>query len=123
VSTSYPLSRLMTAATSAYATYAIARPRHLADALGTTHREEAHALDRLAYTYGVRDLASSALVLSGRPALIRTAMALRVAGDLGDCAILTSTTQDPSVRRKVAGVTLGWASLNALAWWLDERRG
>ena len=32
-------------------------------------------------------------------------MALRISGDLGDCAVLVSTTPDPGVRRKVAAVT------------------
>jgi hypothetical protein len=49
-------------------------------------------------------------------------MGLRIAGDLGDCAVLGSSTPDPAARRKVIAVTLGWAGLNALAWALDERR-
>ncbi|MFD1945321.1 hypothetical protein [Nocardioides aestuarii] len=116
----YRWSRLMSAGTAAYGAYALARPGHLADALEAPSSERA-GHDRLARTYGVRDLATSALAFSGRPTLVRTAMALRIAGDLGDCAVLTSTTTDPDVRRKVAGVTLGWAALNALAWLADER--
>lgn len=116
-----PLSRAMGLATSGYAVFALVRPGHLARALGAA-RGERRSLDRLAMTFGVRDLASSALLLSSEPALARAAMGLRIAGDLGDCAVLTRTTTDPAVRRKVAAVTLGWAALNAAAWWADERR-
>lgn len=116
----YPWSRVMAAATSAYACYALARPRHLARAL-EADADERRPLDRLALTYGVRDLATSALLLSSRPALVRAGVGLRVASDLGDCAVLTSTTEDESVRRKIAAVTLGWATLNALALAIDER--
>jgi hypothetical protein len=116
----YRWSRLTSAATAAYGGYALARPGHLADALRAPASERT-AHDRLARTYGVRDLATSALAFSGRPTLVRTAMALRIASDVGDCLVLTTTTDDPDVRRKVAGVTLGWAALNAMAWLADER--
>ncbi len=120
--TSYRYSRAMSAATSAYAVFALARPRHLHDALDAPRgQQDAH--DRLARTYGVRDLTTSALVFSGNGTLARAGMALRIAGDLGDCWVLTSSTDDAGVRRKVAGVTLGWATLNALAWLADERGG
>lgn len=112
----------MGAATAAYAGYALARPGHLARALQAPASEEP-ALDRLARTYGVRDLTSTALLFTGRTSLIRAGMALRIAGDLGDCAILGATTEDPAVRRKVVLVTLGWATLNAAAWFADERGG
>jgi len=115
-----PLSRMMGLATSAYGVYALVRPGHLARALDAAPSER-RSLERLARTYGVRDLASSSLLLSSDPALARAAMALRIVGDLGDCAVLTATTTDPAVRRKVAAVTLGWAVLNAAAWWADER--
>jgi hypothetical protein len=110
----------MALATSGYAVYALARPEHLARALDAPPWQAAW-LDALARTYGVRDLTTSALLLSSDPALARAACALRIAGDLGDCAVLTATATDPAVRRKVAAVTLGWAALNALAWWYDER--
>ncbi len=116
----YRWSRLMSAATAVYGGYALARPGHLADALEAPSSERP-GHDRLARTYGVRDLATSSLTLTRRPTLVRAAMALRIAGDVGDCLVLTTTTDDPDVRRKVAGVTLGWAALNALAWLADER--
>ena len=110
----------MSSATSAYAVFALARPGHLNDALGAPGAARP-AHDRLARTYGVRDLASSALVFSGRTSLVRAGMALRIAGDVGDCVVLASSTTNHDVRRKIAAVTLGWATLNALAWALDER--
>jgi hypothetical protein len=115
--TSYRYSRLMSAATAAYAGFALARPGHLGRALQAPG--EAH--DRLARTYGVRDLTTSALVFTGSDTLARAGMALRIAGDLGDCTVLGTSTDDPGVRRKVVAVTLGWAALNALAWLADER--
>ncbi len=118
----YQYSRVMGAATAAYAGFALARPGHLSGALQAPSSERP-ALDRLARTYGVRDLASTALLFTGRSSLIRAGMALRIAGDLGDCAILGTSTEDPAVRRKVVLITLGWATLNAAAWLADERGG
>lgn len=118
----YPLSRVLGAATAAYAGYALARPGPLTRALQAAPSEEP-ALDRLARTYGVRDLASTALLFTGSTALIRAGMALRIAGDLGDCAILGTSTTDPAVRRKVVPITAGWATLNAAAWLADDRGG
>lgn len=115
----YRWSRAVTAATAAYGVYALTRPGHLAKALRARPSERA-AHDRLARTYGFRDLATSSLVLSDRAELVRAAMALRIAGDLGDCLVLGSSVDEPGVRRKVVAVTLGWASLNALAWLADE---
>ena len=116
-----PLSRLMTLATSGYGVYALVRPGHLARALDAAPGER-RSLDRLARTYGVRDLATSSLLLSSDPGLARAAMALRIAGDVGDCLVLSTSTSDPAVRFKVVAVTLGWAALNAVAWAADERR-
>jgi hypothetical protein len=116
----YRRSRAMSAATAAYACYALLRPGHLSRAMEASPGER-RSLDRLARTYGVRDLASSVLAVSPNPTLVRTAMGLRIASDLGDCLVLGSSTDDPRVRRKVVAVTLGWATLNALAVAADER--
>ncbi len=114
-----PYGRLAGLATSGYAVYALLRPEHLAHALRADPAER-RSLDRLARVYGIRDLATSSLLLASDPALSRAAMGLRIASDLGDCAVLAGTTSDRRVRRKVAAVTLGWAALNAAAWWADE---
>jgi hypothetical protein len=118
-----PLSRLMSAATLAYGVFALAKPRHLANSLEAP-RAQAPAYDRLAYTFAGRDLAISTLGIAGPTrALVATAMGLRIAGDLADAATLGLTSKDASVRGKVLGATLGWATLNAVALAVDLRRG
>jgi hypothetical protein len=119
---SYRLSRLMSAASAAYGGYALTQPAHLWQAL-QADRKDRQGLELLATTYGARDLAVSAAgVLGRRPDTVRTAMLLRIAMDLGDCALLSFRTHDPAVRRKVVAVTLGWAGLNALALTVDTLR-
>ena len=119
---SYPLSRLLSTATAAYGGYALTQPAHLWQVLRADRKERA-GLELLARTYGVRDLAISGLAVFGRrPGAVRTAMLLRIAMDLGDCAVLTARTDDTEVRQKVAAITLGWAGLNALALAVDSRR-
>jgi hypothetical protein len=118
----YRLSRLMSAATASYGVYALAQPRHLGTALSEDRKTQAK-YDVLARTYGARDLATSALSIFGRSGrTVRAGMLLRIAGDVSDAAILSRQTADPSVRQKVLGITLGWASLNALALLVDSRR-
>ena len=119
---SYPLSRFMSAATATYGGYAIAQPAHLWQAL-QADRKDREGLELQARTYGIRDLAISALgVLGRRPGTVRAAMLLRIAMDLGDAALLSSRTDDQDVRKKVLAVTIGWAGLNTLAVVVDSRR-
>ena len=119
---SYPLSRFMSAATATYGGYAIAQPAHLWQAL-QADRKDREGLELLARTYGIRDLAISALgVLGRRPGTVRAAMIMRIAMDLGDAALLSSRTDDQDVRKKVLAVTIGWAGLNTLALVVDSRR-
>jgi len=59
----YPLSRIMSAASAAYGGYALAQPSHLWQAL-QSDREDQSGLELLARTYGVRDTAISALGLA-----------------------------------------------------------
>ncbi len=119
---SFTLSRSLSAATAAYGAFALAKPGHLASALQAPDARKP-ALDLLAYTYGARDLAVSAVALSASsPSLVTTAMGLRIVGDLTDAAILGLTTLDPKVRRKVLAVTIGWAAANTVALVLDRRR-
>ncbi|NYG55570.1 hypothetical protein [Nocardioides perillae] len=116
------LSRLAAAGTAGYAVYALAAPGHLADALEASGSER-DAYDLLAQAFGVRDLAISGLALLGRSArTVRTAQKARIACDLGDAVLLSRRVDDPDLRRKVLAVTVGWASLNALALVLDGRR-
>ena len=118
---SYRLSRMMSTATAGYGVFALANPAHLPDAL-QADKEDRPGLELLAETYGVRDLAISALGIFGRsPRTVRAAMLLRIAMDLGDAALLATKTDD-EVRKKVLAVTLGWAGLNALALVVDSVR-
>lgn len=119
---SYRLSRLMSTATAAYGVYALTDPGHLPKALRAAPADQT-GLEVLAQTYGVRDIAISALGVFGRsPKTVRNAMLLRVAMDLGDCAVLSTRTDKDDVRTKVMAVTLGWAALNTLALVADTRR-
>ncbi|GAA2155808.1 hypothetical protein GCM10009844_43430 [Nocardioides koreensis] len=118
---SYRLSRMMSTATAGYGVFALVNPAHLPDAL-QADKEDRPGLELLAETYGVRDLAISALGIFGRsPRTVRAAMLLRIAMDLGDAALLSTKTDD-EVRQKVLAVTLGWAGLNALALVVDSLR-
>jgi hypothetical protein len=118
---SYRLSRMMSTATAGYGVFALVNPAHLPDAL-QADKEDRPGLELLAETYGVRDLAISALGIFGRsPRTIRAAMLLRIAMDLGDAALLSTKTDD-EVRQKVLALTLGWAGLNALALLVDSVR-
>lgn len=116
----YSRSRALSAATAAYGLFALVKPRHLGDALEAPHVQRS-AVDQIAYTYAVRDLSISAMALLGSPALVRAAMALRVAGDLGDAAILSRYAPNQKVRSKVLAVTLGWGVLNTAALLADEK--
>jgi len=50
-------------------------------------------------------------------------MALRIISDLADASILgTETSSRPNVQKKVLGITLGWAALNAVALLADRRQ-
>lgn len=114
-------SRLLSAATASYGGYALVKPDHLWKAL-EADRSDRDGLELLAQSFGVRDLAISAVALKARsPKVVRAAMLLRIAMDLGDAALLSSRVDDPQVRTKVLAVTLGWASLNATAVALDSR--
>jgi hypothetical protein len=118
---SLPLSRTMSAATAAYGAYALARPRHLGRAM-TTNTLEQQRYDVWARAYGVRDLTVSALGLLGRSErVVTTAMAVRIASDVVDGAILSVRAHDGATRAKVLGVTLGWAALNTAALVADRR--
>ena len=116
----YSRSRAISGATAAYGLYALAKPRHLGDALEAPHVQRP-ALDQVAYTYGARDLSISALGVLGTPALVRAAMGLRIAGDLSDATIMSRYAPNQKVRTKVLAVTIGWGVLNALALLADEK--
>jgi hypothetical protein len=115
------LSRLMSAATAGYAAYALTRPEHLGRVMQADGAER-HFYDQVARGYGVRDLAISALGLTGPARAVPVAIVLRIAGDLTDGAFLGSRAPNGQVRAKVLGATLGWAALNLTALVVDRRR-
>jgi hypothetical protein len=117
---SFPLSRVMSAATAAYGAYALAEPRHLGNAVDAKNASD---YDLLARTYGVRDLVISAVGLMGRSdGTVTGAMRIRILCDVGDGVLLAMRAKDDQTRAKVLGVTLGWATLNMVALRADRRR-
>lgn len=118
---SYRLSRLMSAATAGYGVFALAKPDHLGSALQAPSTQMP-AMDVLARTYGVRDIAISTAGIIGTPSVVRAAMLLRIANDVGDGLVLALSTNQSDVRTKALGVTMGWAALNSLALLIDSRR-
>jgi hypothetical protein len=116
----YPLSRLMSAATASYGVYALTSPRHLGSAVDARNAAD---YDLLARTYGARDLAVSTVGLLGRgDGAVTAAMLVRIACDVSDAALLSSRAADQQSRQKVLGVALGWGVLNTLALLIDRRR-
>lgn len=114
-------SRLLSAATASYGAFALVRPEHLWQAL-EADRGDRDGLELLAQTFGVRDVAISTVALTAKSdRVVRAAMLLRIAMDLGDCALLSARVDDPKIRTKVLAVTLGWAGLNTAAVVLDSR--
>lgn len=110
----------MSAATGAYAVFALVKPRHLGAAM-TDDRTEQASYDLVAHTYAGRDLVVSALGLLGRsPRTVRTAMLVRIGCDVADAVLLGSRAGSSQVRTKVLAVTLGWATLNTVAVLIDR---
>lgn len=105
-------SRLVAAASAGYGVFALVKPDHLATGL---EAEDSTAWRTLAMVFGGREIAVGALALFGDSRVVSACMTARLSFDLSDCAILLAQLEDEGVRRKVAGVTLGWAAVNALA--------
>ncbi len=116
----FRLSRLMSTATASYGVFALARPRHLGDAVDPKHAAD---YDLLATTYGARDLAISSVgALARSEKAVSAAMVIRILCDVSDGLILAAKAPDDATRQKVLGVTFGWASLNAAALAVDRKR-
>lgn len=117
----FPLSRALSAATAAYAVFALVKPRHLGDALKVSE-EQKPAVDLVAYTYAARDIPVSALgMFASSPALVTASMAMRIFSDFGDAAILGSNTDNPEARKNALMITMGWGVLNSAALLIDRR--
>lgn len=114
-------SKLLSLATAAYGVFAAVKPRHLGDAMRASG-PEASTFDLLAHTYAGRDLSISGVALaSSTPAVVTTAMVLRILNDLSDGLVLSTSTSKPAVRNKVLAVTVSWAALNTAALVADRR--
>lgn len=100
-------ARVMSAATAAYAVYALAKPAHLRKALGSPDP----MWDTVARVFGVRDLAVSAVGIFGSPTAARAALTIRTALDLGDATLL-GLTLDGNARTKSVATAGGWGLLN-----------
>jgi hypothetical protein len=119
---SYPLSRLMSAATVSYGAYALTEPRHLGRFMTDNEPQQAE-FDLLAQTYGARDLTVGALGMFGRSdRTVTAAMLARIAFDVSDGLLLSAKAEDEETRTQVLGITFGYAALNALALLADRRR-
>ena len=118
----YTLSRLVSLGTVGYGVFALARPRHLGRFMSTNPAGQ-QEYDVVAQAFGARDLAVGAVAMLGRtPGSVRTAMLLRIAMDLSDAAVLSPRTPDDATRNKLLALTVGWASVNAVALLVDVRR-
>ena len=116
------LSRAMSAATLGYAVFSLVKPDHLGKAMESDSFEQP-TYDTIARVYGVRDVVIGGLGLLGpSPKVVRTAMGLRILGDVADAVVLASRAPNNRVRGKVLGVTLGYAVLNVAAVVRDQRR-
>lgn len=107
------LTRVLGAATAAYGANELLRPQHLAKAanLGDPH-QASPPVQVLGAVLGVRDIDSGIAMMAapaGRP--LQAAIAARVAFDVGDCIGFTIGSPGSRTKAKVAGITLGWATL------------
>ncbi len=117
----YPLSRILSAATAAYGVFALVKPDHLGSALEAPS-EQMPAFNLMAYTYGVRDIPVSALgMLASSPQLVTASMLMRIVSDFSDAAILGINMDEPKVRSKALAVTIAWGALNTAALLIDRR--
>lgn len=112
-------SSVLSVLTAGYGVYCLVKPDQLAHTARRAPTEGWRALTRY---YGVRDLATSALMLGPDPRWWRASMGIRLASDVSDATSLAYVLRDtPKVAAKAAGVAGGWGVANALAWWWDEK--
>ncbi|GAA3883838.1 hypothetical protein GCM10022243_55710 [Saccharothrix violaceirubra] len=115
-------AKLIGLATAAYGAAVVVRPEVLTKPTGLATRPTP-AISALVRSVGTRDVVSGlsvALAPEGTPT--RAALAVRIAMDLGDAAVLGAAAPTAAVRRKVLAVTLGWAALNLVVLWKSPSR-
>ncbi len=113
------LSRVLGAATAAYGAATIASPKLLTGPTGLAAGEPPAGLASMVRSVGVRDVAiGAAAALCPAGPVLRTALVLRIAADLGDAVVLGRALRG-SAQAKTVGVALGWGVLNAVALTLE----
>ena len=114
---SYPLTRTLAVVTMGYVSYALARPQMISSGLdGQVSTEDAKRLTR---TWFGRDFPVGAIALFAPAPVVPYTVALRLAADATDAAVLgTSTTGE--ARSKSLKVTGGWGALQAAAFLVDR---
>ena len=116
--------RVLGALTAVYGGYTLARPHSLARAAGllTPGRPASSTTRNLGWAIGARDLVSGAAMTFAPPGVaLRTALAVRVACDVGD-AIGFGVAVPASSRAKVIAVAAGWGLICAAAFPATGRR-
>lgn len=115
----FPITKVLSAASAVYGAYAIARPAHLGRALESKPETK---YDSTARIFGIRDVVVSTVALLSKDRSVITAAAgTRVAFDIGDCLALRGEARTADAKRKITGITLGWAALNAAAYAADRK--
>ncbi|MFI6295748.1 hypothetical protein ACIBEJ_29415 [Nonomuraea sp. NPDC050790] len=112
------LPRVLGAITMLYSAAIIVRPRLLAGPcdLVDTAGEPLPGVSTLIAAVGARDLAIGAAMMAAPEGVaLRTAIAARVASDLGDAAVFGSALTSRRARARIAGFALGWATVCALS--------
>ncbi|MGB3828711.1 MAG: hypothetical protein WA962_08020 [Ornithinimicrobium sp.] len=117
----FPLSRILSAATAAYGVFALVKPEHLGSGVKAPLTQRP-AFDLMAYVYAARDLPVAAVgVFASAPNLVTAAMVMRIISDFSDAAILGTNIEDPEGKKKALAATLSWGTLNAVALMIDRR--
>jgi uncharacterized protein DUF4267 len=109
--------RALGVATALYGVAITARPELLLKPSGMLRGDKPEPeQETFVRTLGVRDVASgiAMAVAPGRTAM-RTAIAVRVASDLGDLVVLGQALRGKPERTKVMAVAGGWGALCALS--------
>lgn len=109
--------RALGVATALYGVAITARPELLLKPSGMLRGDKPEPeQETFVRTLGARDLASGiAMAVAPGRAAMRTAIAVRVASDLGDLVVLGQALRGRPERTKVMAVAGGWGALCALS--------
>jgi hypothetical protein len=117
----FVLPRLLGVATAAYSVAIFAKPALLLKPSGMPQKQaNMHTFVR---TLAVRDLASGvAMAVAPTRKSMRIAIAVRVASDAGDLAVLGKALAGKPEQKKIVAVAGGWGLLCALSALATRRR-